>query len=99
MMDSLVCSLCKQVMSGNNTKEFAIEVPEISKRLTFKACVACQDKAKTNTLYVCLGCKSVSWYPSGNFSPHGVMYHVQFQCNNCVTQAIFDAYAKKTGRL
>jgi len=99
MMDSLVCSLCKEVMSGNNTKEFAVEVPELGKRLTFKACVACQEKAKINKLHICLGCKSISWHPSGSFSPDGVMYNVQFQCNNCVTKAILDGYAERAGCL
>ena len=93
MMNSLVCSLCKEVTSADNAKHFAVEVPQIGKRLMFKACIVCQEKAKTNTLYVCLGCKSISWHPTGDFYPSGVNYEVKFQCNNCITEAMYEAFS------
>ena len=76
-MNSQVCSLCNRVMSEENAQQFAVEIPEIGKRLLFKACVACQEKAKTNTLYICLGCKSISWHPSGDFCDNGVKYQIR----------------------
>ncbi len=94
-MDPLVCSICNSVMSADNAKEFAVEIPQIGKRLTFKACVECQEKAKTHDLFICLGCKSISWYPSGNFRPHGISYNVKFQCNNCITEAVSHSAAAK----
>ena len=99
MMNSLVCSLCKEVTSADNAKHFSVEVPQIGKRLVFKACVVCQEKAKTNTLYICLGCKSISWHPTGNFYPSGFNYEVKFQCNNCVTEAMYDAFAKRVAQV
>ena len=94
-----MCSLCKGVMSADNAKKFSVEIPQIGKRLTFKACMACQEKAKTNTLYICLGCKSINWHPAGNFYPSGVKYNVKFQCNNCITEAIYGAFSEKAARL
>ena len=88
VMNYVACSLCGQIMSEDNAMAFGVEIPQIGKRLTFSACVACQEKAKTHTLYVCLGCKSVSWFPSGDFVSGGVKYHVKFQCNRCMTRAI-----------
>ena len=93
MINSRPCSICKEVTSADNAKEFAIEVPQIGKKLIFTACVACQEKAKTNGLDICLGCKSISWYPSANFWPSGVMYQVKFQCNKCMAKAVSDALA------
>jgi hypothetical protein len=75
-------------MSADTGKEFAVEVPQIGKKLTCKACFMCQEKAKTHDLHICLGCKSMSWYPSGDFRSRGISYHVKFRCNNCVTAAI-----------
>ncbi len=91
-MNSQVCSLCKEVMSSDNTKQFAMDVPQIGRRLTFKICVVCQEKTKTHDLYVCLGCKSTSWYPSGNFLSNGITYHVTFRCNQCSTEKLFSAF-------
>lgn len=87
-MNSLLCSICKKVMSHDHAKEFAVEIPQIGKKLILKACVVCQEKAKTHDLYICLGCKSISWHPSGVFRSGGVSYNVKFQCNNCVTETI-----------
>jgi hypothetical protein len=89
-MNPLVCSLCGEVMSEENTKEFGIEVPEIGKKLTFRACVFCQERAESNNLHICLRCKSISWYPSGNPCASGVQYFVKFQCNRCATKAAMD---------
>jgi hypothetical protein len=86
-------------MSPDNAKKFSVEVPQIGKTLTFKACVACQEKARTNTLYICLGCKSISWYPAGNFYPSGVNYNVKFQCNSCVTQVIYGAFTPEAAQV
>jgi hypothetical protein len=93
MIKSQTCSLCKEVMSPENAKEFCVDIPQIGKRLIFTACVACQEKARTNTLVICLGCKSISWYPCANFSPSGIMYEVKFQCNNCIAKAVSNALA------
>jgi len=90
-MSSFVCSLCHELMGPDNAAEFIVEIPQIGKRLTFRACVTCQEKARTHNLYICLGCKSISWFPSGSFVAHGVNYHVKFQCNRCMTQAVNDA--------
>ena len=78
-------------MGPDNAAEFAVDIPQVGKTLTFRACVACQEKARTHALYICLGCKSISWFPSGNFVPHGVNYRVKFQCNRCMTRAVSDA--------
>ncbi len=98
-MDSLVCSLCKEVMSRDNAKEFGIEVPQIGKTLTFKACVACQERAKTNTLHICLSCRSISWYPSGVFCSNGLKYSVKSHCNSCMTKAITEIFAESSAQL
>lgn len=90
-MTSVVCSLCREITSEENAAGFFVEVPQVGKRLSFRACVACQEKAKTHNLYICLGCKSVNWYPSGEFLPHGVKYHVKFRCNGCMSQAVSEA--------
>ena len=92
-MNCIACSLCGEVMSADNAMAFGVEVPQIGKTLTFKACVSCQEKAKTNSLYVCLGCKSISWFPSGNFVEGGVKYRVKFQCNRCITESIAESVA------
>jgi hypothetical protein len=82
-------------MSEENAQQFAVEIPEIGKRLIFKACVACQEKAKTNKLYICLGCKSISWHPSVDYYDNGVKYKVKFQCNKCITLAVSEALAEQ----
>jgi hypothetical protein len=87
-----VCSLCRQVMTEGNAKEFTVPVPEIGKKLTFKACVFCQERAESNKLHICLSCKSISWYPSGNFRPHGISCHVKCQCHNCITEVISQTF-------
>lgn len=97
-MNSQVCSLCKEMMSAGNTKEFSIEVPEIGKKLTFKACVFCQAKAEWSNIHICLGCKSISFHASGHFYASGVKSHVKFQCNRCATEAIHDPSREKEGR-
>ena len=80
-------------MSSDNAMAFGVEVPQIGKMLTFRACVACQEKAKTHCLYVCLGCKSISWFPSGTFVQGGVKYRVKFQCNRCITESVTESIA------
>ena len=87
------CSLCEELMTEQNGQQFLVEVPQIGKNLIFKICPSCQSKARHCTLHVCLSCKATTWVQTNEFTPAGVRYHVKFQCDNCMTKMLREAFA------
>lgn len=90
---NLPCSLCNGLMTEENGQQFSAEVPQIGKTLVFKICPTCRDKARYHELCVCLSCKSTAWVQSSQLVSTGVMYHIKFQCNNCITRSIHGTFA------